>query len=142
MTPGLRTAARRLLITGAAATPLLVIAGLAAVEVNTIRGVAALLGAIAAALLVPIGTPEPFAVRRGRGQGLRLIAAFVALFVATMTISALVFLAAYPFGGLEAATLAGEAASAIGIYAIGAVTSTVVVTAIEAQKTQRTPTEG
>jgi hypothetical protein len=94
---------------------------------NTVRGVAALLGAVAAAIVVPIGTGPPFLTR----PGLKLIASFGGLFIATMAVSALAFVAVYPLGGVAGATFAAELASAIGIYAIGALTGTMVITAFK-----------
>ncbi len=119
------TARRRLLILAGVLTPALGLLSASGAPANTVRGVAALLGAVAAAIVVPIGTGPPFLT----WPGLKLIAS--GLFIVTMAVSALAFVVVYPLGGVAGATFAAELASAIGIYAIGALTATIVITAFK-----------
>lgn len=123
----MHTARRRLLILAGVLTPALALLSASGAPANTVRGVAALLGAVAAAIVVPIGTGPPFLTR----PGLKLIASFAGLFIVTMTVSALAFVVVYPLGGGTGATFAAELASAIGIDAIGALTATMVITAFQ-----------
>jgi len=123
----LDTARRRLLILAGVLTPALALLSTSGAPANTVRGVAALLGAVAAAIVVRIGTGPPFLTR----PGLKLIASFGGLFIVTMALSALAFVVVYALGGVTGATFAAELASAIGIYAIGALTATMVITAFK-----------